>query len=408
MKSFSEKLNDYAKLSINVGINLQQNQKIFISAPIESAEFARLLASEAYKAGAKDVYINWVDEKFEHIRFSKAPSEAFESFPKWIADGRKELAQENCAFLSILANDPELMKDIDPKKISSWIKTASIALKDFREYTFNSKISWSIISVPSNAWSNKVFNNDPNSVNLLWDAIFKIVRVDQENPIKAWQDHLLNLKSKKMFLNEKRFEYLFIKSKGTDLKIRLPKNHYWQGGSKENASGVTFVANMPTEEVFTLPDKTGVNGYVTSTKPLNYMGNLIDKIKLEFKDGEIINYSAQSGFDTLKELIETDEGSKFLGEVAFVPFDSPISNMNTIFYNTLFDENASCHLALGRAYPTSIINGSNMTKEQLDKEGVNNSIIHIDFMIGASDTEIIGLQQNGKEVQIFTNGNWAF
>lgn len=407
MKSFYKKLKEYAELAIKVGVNIQPGQKLYLTAPIESAEFARLLTKEAFSAGASDVFVEWQDEITTHIRFKEAELSVFESFPKWIADGKKGFAEENTAFLTILANDPELMKDIDPKKMSTYMKAATTALKEYREYTMSSKVAWSIVSIPTEAWAKKVFNNDPNSVDKLWDAIFKVVRIDQENPIKAWEDHLLVLKKSKDFLNNLNLKSLRFVSECTDLVVELPEKHYWQGGGKNNAKETFFVANIPTEEVFTLPKLDGVNGTVKSTKPLNYMGNLITDMTFTFKDGEVVDFNAKEGYENLKEMLETDEGSKRLGEVALVPFHSPISELDIIFFNTLFDENASCHLALGRAYPTSIIGGPEMDEKTLKAEGANYSMIHVDFMIGAEDTQIMGILPDGTEIQIFKDGDWA-
>ena len=256
----------------------------------------------------------------------------------------------------------------------------------------------------------KVFSDlsDIEAVEKLWENIFKIVRVDKDNPVEAWNEHLNNLQKKVDFLNIKKFKKLHYLSKDTDLSIELPEKHIWAGGGELNSKKTYFVANMPTEEVFTLPLKTGVNGKVKSTKPLNYSGNLIDNFILTFKDGKIVDFSAEKGYETLKKLIETDEGSHYLGEVALVPYDSPISNSNIIFYNTLFDENASCHLALGEAYPICIEGGSEMNSEELEKAGANNSLTHVDFMIGSPNLDITGETKDGVIIQIFKNGNWAF
>ncbi|MBE6057320.1 aminopeptidase, partial [Clostridium sp.] len=280
----------------------------------------------------------------------------------------------------------------------------------YYEYIMNSFVSWCVLSVPTKAWAKKVFPDlkEDMAVEKLWENIFNIVRIDKEDPVKAWEEHLNNLADKVNFLNDQKLTKLHYKSKDTDLTIELPKGHIWCGGGEYNKNKRYFVANMPTEEVFTLPLKTGVNGIVKSTKPLNYSGNLINNFTLKFKNGKIIDFSSEEGYETLKKLIETDEGSCYLGEVALVPFHSPISDSNIIFYNTLFDENASCHLALGEAYPTCIENGDNMTKEELEKAGANNSLTHVDFMIGSSDLNIIGENKKGEKIEIFQNGDWAF
>lgn len=410
MDSFNNTLKKYAELAVKVGVNIQKGQTLVINSPIECAEFARLLSKEAYNAGAKEVHVEWSDEELALIKFMNAPEEAFKEFPRWKAEGYEALAKNGAAFLSISASNPELLRDVDPKRISDANKTRSIALKKYREYIMNSTVAWSIVSIPTVGWAKKVFPNlsEEDAVAKLWENIFKIVRVDKDVPVESWNEHLKNLQDKVDFLNSKRFKKLNYVSKDTDLTIELPEKHIWAGGGEYNLKKTYFVANMPTEEVFTLPLKTGVNGKVKSTKPLNYSGNLIDNFTLTFKDGKIIAFSAEKGYETLKKLIETDEGSHYLGEVALVPYDSPISNSNIIFYNTLFDENASCHLALGEAYPICLEGGSEMNSEELEKAGANNSLTHVDFMIGSADLNITGETEDGEVVRIFKDGNWAF
>jgi aminopeptidase len=339
-----------------------------------------------------------------------APEEAFKEFPQWKADGYEEFAKNGAAFISISASNPELLKDVEPKRISTANKTSSIAMRKYREYLMNSTVPWCVVSIPTIAWSKKVFPDlsEEQAVEKLWENISKIVRVDKDKPVEAWYEHLKNLQDKVDFLNSKKFKKLHYLSKDTDLTIELSERHIWAGGGEYDSKKTYFVANMPTEEVFTLPLKTGVNGKVKSTKPLNYSGNLIDNFTLTFKDGKIVDFSAEKGYEVLKKLIETDEGSHYLGEVALVPYDSPISNSNIIFYNTLFDENASCHFALGEAYPTCLEGGTEMSTEELEKAGANNSLTHVDFMIGSPELDITGETKEGEVLQIFKNGNWAF
>lgn len=304
----------------------------------------------------------------------------------------------------------ELLKDIDPKKIAVANKAASIGIREWRNYTMNDINSWCVLSIPTKNWAKRVFPNlsEDEALEKLWDAIFEATRIDLEDPVQAWQEHLDNLTAKVNFLNEKDFKSLHYKaSNGTDLVVELPEGHIWAGGGGLNAKGTYFVANMPTEEVFTLPLKTGVNGVVYSSKPLNYGGKLIDEFKIQFKDGKAVAYEAKQGQEILEDLLKIDEGAKYLGEVALVPFNSPISQANIVFFNTLFDENASCHFALGKAYPTSIKDGAKMSEEELEAAGVNNSLTHVDFMIGTSDMSIVGERRNGEKIEIFKDGNWA-
>lgn len=410
MNNFQETLKKYADLAVGVGINIQKDQTLVVNSPIECAEFARVISKAAYDRGARNVIIRWNDEKADLIKFLNAPEEVFNEFSKFQADELEDLAKNNAAFLSIYAQDPEILKPVDPSRIAAANKSRSLALKAFREYTMSSTVAWNIVSVPTEAWAKKVFPNENSkeAVEKLWDAIFKIVRVDNDDPVAAWNEHLETITKSKKFLNEKKFKKLHYKSSATDLTIELPKGHIWAGGGENNGKGTFFVANMPTEEVYTLPLKTGVNGVVASTKPLNYGGNLIDNFTLTFKDGKVVNFTAEQGYETLEKLLNTDEGARYLGEVALVPFDSPISNSNIVFYNTLFDENASCHLAFGNAYPTCIENGSDMSEDEFIKAGANTSLTHVDFMIGSSDLNITGITEENEEFPVFVNGNWAF
>lgn len=401
----------YARLLIKTGINIQKDQTLVINSPIECASFTRTLAETAYEEGARDVVINWKDEQFTMIRYMKAPEDVFDEYPEWQKEFFISYARKGAAFLSISASDPELMKDVNPERITRSVKASSVPLKEYRDRLMGNRNVWCVASIPTASWARKVFPtvSENEAIDKLWEAIFKTVRVDKEDPVSAWEEHKMNLKKSMDFLNKNNFKYLHYKNSiGTDLNIELPDKHLWLGGSDFTPDGVEFIANMPTEEVFTLPKKTGVNGIVVSSMPLNFSGNLIENFSLTFKDGKIIDYSAEKGYDSLKSIIETDEGSCYLGEVALVPYDSPISNSKTLFYNTLFDENASCHLAVGKAYPVCIKNGENMDKSELESLGVNDSIVHEDFMVGTSDLSITGITSDGKEIPIFINGNFAF
>ncbi|WP_352418303.1 aminopeptidase [Proteiniborus sp.] len=411
MDKFNKKLNDYAKLCVKVGINTQPGEPLVINAPVEGAEFVRVVAKHAYEAGASEVHVNWNDGVLTKLKYENAPMEVFESFPKWYADGLEDYAKKGAGFLSISAQDPELLKEVDPKKIAANNKSSAIALKEWRKYTMNDINSWCVVSIPTKGWAKRVFPDvsEDKAVELLWDKIFSATRMDLDDPVAAWQEHLATLKQKMDFLNEKNFKELhYTSANGTDLTVKLPEGHIWVAGGGNNSKGTYFVANMPTEEVFTLPLKTGVDGVVYSTKPLNYGGKLIKDFRLTFKEGKVVDFEAKVGQEVLSDLLDIDEGAKYLGEVALVPFDSPISNTNTVFLNTLFDENASCHFAFGKAYPTNLRDGENMTEAELESHGVNNSLTHVDFMVGSSDLSIVGKTQDGEEVQVFENGNWAF
>lgn len=404
-------LEKYADLIVKTGVNIQQGQTLVIFSPIECAPFARTIAEVAYQTGARDVVISWKDELFSKIRFLQAPEEVFEEFPEWQKAFYTSYVKEGAAFISIAASDPELLKDVNPDRVAKVQKTSNIALKEYRERLMSNKNTWCVVSIPTQSWAKKVFPHlsEDEAIKALWEAIFKTVRVEEEDPVAAWDQHKKNLKVSAEFLNNHQFKFLRYKnSLGTELEIELPADHIWLGGSEYTTEGIEFIANMPTEEVFTLPKKTGANGIVVSSMPLNYNGNLIENFSLTFKNGKVVEFTAEKGYEVLKKLIETDEGSAYLGEVALVPYDSPISNAKILYFNTLFDENASCHLAIGKAYPICIKDGKNMSKEELDQLGVNDSLTHVDFMIGTHDLEIIGVTSAGKEIPVFKNGNFAF
>lgn len=401
----------YASLAVNIGVNIQKDNILVISSPIETAEFARLITEEAYKYGAKDVIVHYGDQKLTKIKLENSSLETISNIPEWQAESYNYYARQEACFISISASDPDGLKGVPVEKIGASQKARTSALKEYFDNSMSNKCRWCVLSVPTLSWAKKVFPkvSDDEAMESLWDVIFKTVRVDTENPVNAWEKHNAYLEEKIKFMNNNNFKSVHLKSaNGTDLNIELPEGHIWAGGSERDVNGIPFNANMPTEEVFTLPKKTGVNGIVYSSKPLSYGGNLIDNFSITFKDGKAIDFTAETGYDVLKQMLESDEGAKYLGEVAFVPYNSPISNSKLIFFNTLFDENAACHLAFGRAYESCVKDADKYSEEELEKIGVNNSIIHVDFMIGTSDLEVTGINENGETIQIFSNGNWAF
>lgn len=406
----SQKIQEkYAELALRTGVNLQKNQALMINAPIEGADFTRIVVRKAYEIGAKDVHINWVDDELTLLKYQNAPDEVITNFPEWRVKLHDMYAEDGAAVLSIRSTNPDLLKDIDSERVAKASKAAAQAMTNFRKYTMNDLITWSIISIPTGDWAQKIFPNKSrvDAIESLWDAIVKIVRVDKEDPIAAWNDHNATLKIAREIMNEKNYKKLIYKAPGTDFEMELPEGHIWKGGSAVSAKGITFNPNMPTEEVFTMPHKYGVNGTISSTKPLNYGGSVIDNFSLTFKDGKVVDYQAEQGEDTLKHLLNTDDGATRLGEVALVPHESPVSQSGLIFYNTLFDENASCHIALGKAYPTNLKGGADMNGEQLDKHGVNDSLTHVDFMVGSENLDIDGVLPDGTTEAVFRNGTWA-
>ncbi len=411
MKTFEEKLKDYGKLIVRKGINVDKGQPVRINCPLEQVEFGKILAREAYKAGASEVIIDWLDDELNLLKFENAPMEVLEEFPQWKVDKAEYYYKKNVASISVSATDPELLKDIDPKKVAAANKAASIANKDIMKYPMNDICSWCVVSAATEGWARKVFPDleGEEAVMKLWDQIFYATRADREDPIAAWDGHVARLQRAADFLNESDFKYLEYKNQqGTDLRVELPAGYIFLSAVSKNERGRDFIANIPTEEVYSLPKRDGVNGSLVSTKPLNYNGNLIDGMKFEFKDGAVVDFSAELGQEHLEALLTVDENAKYLGEVALVAHDSPISNQNILFMNTLYDENASCHFAFGKAYPTNIESGTEMNEEELLAAGVNDSLIHVDFMVGSEDLDIVGIKKDGQEVKIFENGNWAF
>lgn len=407
---YKDELQKYAELLIKVGLNVQKGEPVYIQATIESNQFVHLLVEEAYKAGAEDVKVNYSDDRLSQLKYQYESEAFFEDVKQYVVDERMDYLNRKAAFLSVVSSSPDNLKDADPKKISKAMSATGKALKDYMVAVQSDQMSWCVAAYPSEGWAKMMFPDldADEAFNKLLETILKTVRVDDTDPINAWKKHDKRLHEKANYLNSKKYKALHYTSEGTDLTIDLPKGQYWSGASSINSKGNSFVANMPTEEVFTAPHKNGVNGTVKNTLPLSYSGNIIDDFSITFKDGEVVDYHADVGEDILKSILETDEGARRLGEVALVPVDSPISNMNTLFYNTLFDENASCHIALGSAYAFCIEGGKEMSPEELTENGLNDSTTHVDFMIGSKDLSIDGILEDGTTEPVFRNGNWAF
>ncbi|SDX33494.1 aminopeptidase [Paenibacillus sp. PDC88] len=407
---FQTKLNNYAELLVKVGVNVQKGQTVVLNISIDFPELARAIVKKSYEAGAYKVKVNWSDDAVSRIQYDMGSEESFLDVPTHAAAERIEQAENGAAFITIKSDDPDLLAGVSSQKIINANKTASNALSRFRQLTQSFKVSWTLGAAPSAGWATKVFPDVPEeeAVAKLWDAIFQMVRADQPDPVAAWEKHVATLKEKSSYLNDKQYKQLHFVGPGTDLKLDLPENHVWLGGNKENAKGVWFVPNLPTEEVYSAPFRTGVNGTVSSTKPLSYSGNIIDNFTFTFENGRVTKVTAEKGEETLKGLVGMDEGSHYLGEVALVPHHSPISDSNILFYKTLFDENASCHLAIGSAYSACVEGGTELSPEELRERGLNTSVAHTDFMIGSGELDIIGITKDGKEEAVFKQGNWAF
>lgn len=399
----------YADLVLQMGVNLQTNQALVINGPVEGADFVRLVAEKAYELGAKEVHVNWADDELSLLKYQHATEEVIENFPDWKVQLQESYAKDGAAFLSIHATDPDLLQDVEPARVAKASKAAGQALKEFQKYIMNDWVTWTVISIPTVKWAEKI-NPDKtgnDAVEALWETIYTMTRIGEGDPIKEWEAHNTTLENASRLLNNKQYEALHLQAPGTDITIGLPKNHIWQGGAAVSKDGVVFNPNIPTEEVFTAPHKYKVDGTVSSTKPLNYGGSVIDHFQLTFKDGRVVDSQAETGEEVLQHLLDSDEGAKRIGELALVPDASPISQSGLIFYNTLFDENASCHIALGKAYPTNVENGAEMDDTTLDQHGINDSLVHVDFMVGSDQMNIDGVLEDGSKEAVFRQGAWA-
>ena len=401
-------LKEYASLLVRCGANVQAGQVVVVKGPVEAYEFIRLVVKEAYVAGAKHVIVEYEDlTNLKNSLFYK-DIKTLENIPSYELAKFDYEVSNNACFISLTAPNPDALRAIEPIKLQTYNRTLSKAKKEVNEYTMKSVGQWTVAGVATLKWVEKVFPNDSEAVEKLWKAILEASRVSVTGSIKNWQAHSEEIEKHAKLLNSLNLKKLHFKNDiGTDLVVELADKNIFAGGDEYSKSKVRFSPNIPTEEVFGMPHKLRVNGKVVSTKPLIYQGGLIDDFSLIFKDGKVIEYSAKKGIELLKNLLEFDEGSSYLGEVALISHNSPISNQNILFYNTLFDENASCHLALGAAYPMNTLNGNELSEEELISRGCNISNTHVDFMFGSSDMEVIGTSLDGKDIKIFENGNFV-
>ena len=408
--AFIEKLQSYAHLVIRKGCNLQADQRLYLTASVECAPFVRLLTEEAYKAGAKHVTVAYSDERVARLSYDYCALELFETIPEWSALRNNWLAREGAAMLHITSEDPLAMTGIDPAKPMAAAKAAHIACKEYYDALHKGHNTWCIVAAASSAWAQRVFPEleAEEAITRLWNAIFSCVRVDSADPVEAWTTHRVTFDERKAWLNAQGFSALrYHNSLGTDVTIGLNPHGIWQGGGDVTISGVEFFPNMPTEEVFTTPDPATAHGTVVGSVPLIHHGTRIDGFSFTFEGGRAVSCRAAQGEDMLKALLEVDEGAARLGEVALVPHGSPIQRSGILFLNTLFDENASCHLAFGKGFPDCVEGGQEMDEEALKDAGVNESAIHVDFMIGTADLCIEGIYGDGSSTPVFLNGNWA-
>jgi aminopeptidase len=408
--SFEQLLDRYADLVVKIGLNLQPGQRLLIQAPIQIAPMVRMINARAYQAGARLVDIMWIDDQVLLDRFRYAPRDSFEEFPAWRADALLGYAQRGDAVLVIYASDPDLLKDQDPNLIATAQKTEARHTQPFSDLLVRSALNWLIVSAPIASWAAKVFPNEAPEARLdrLWDAIFETCRLKEEDPVVAWREHIRRLVARSDYLNARRYSALKYTGPGTDLLIGLPRGHRWKSAQDTSANGITFTPNMPTEEIFTLPDRARTSGTVRSTRPLSYAGTLIEDFSLTFAEGRVVQSSAGNGAAVLRDLLTTDEGASRIGEVALVPHSSPIAQSGLLFYNTLFDENAASHIALGQAYKFTLDGGSAMSDEQFMEAGGNHSLVHVDFMVGSPQLDIDGLAEDGRAEPVMRSGEWAF
>ena len=404
-----EKINKLANLAVKRGVGLQKGQNLLITAPIESLPLVRKITEFAYKEGANIVTPLFTDSDITLSRFKYAPNDSFDNAVDWLYKGMGEAFDNNTARMAIAGDDPMLLSEMDPEKVSRANKAMAKAYKPARERITEFKINWNIISWPGKAWASRVFPDldSDEAIVKLADAIFDASRASVDDPIQAWDNHNEKLRIKTKWLNDQNFTALKYNGPNTNLKVGLADEHEWMGGASKAQNGIVCNPNIPSEEVFTTPHAYKVEGKVSSTKPLSYQGTLIDNINVIFKEGKIVEAHASKGEEVLQKLLKSDEGASRIGEVALVPHSSPISQSGIIFYNTLFDENAASHIALGQCYSKCFKGEIDLSKEEISKRGGNSSMIHIDWMIGSDKIDVDGIDKNGNSIPVFRKGEWA-
>ncbi len=405
-----KQMEQFAELTVRVGANMQPGQTVVVRCDVACQEFAHLIVAKAYEFGAKKVIMQWSDEIVSRMGMLNQSVESLCEVPQWAIDQSQYFIDQKVCLISIKAGDPNIYKGCDPVKLKESALASGKAMINFRKATMSNLLRWTLVSIPTPAWAAQVFPGIPveEAVDKMWDAIGHIMRLDQEDPTKAWFDHIDVLTRRAAYLTSHNFETIHMyNAQGTDLYVGLAIEHEWIAAREMGQDGVPFTANMPTEEIFTAPHNKKINGTVVSALPLVNNGNIIDNFSITFKDGRAVDYSAEVGLDALKGLLTADEGVLSLGEIALIGKNSPIAESGILFFNTLFDENASCHLAFGQSYPTTVKNGNSLTDEQLAERGMNSSIKHVDFMVGTKDINIDGIGFDGKVVPLFRDGEWV-
>ncbi len=400
---------NYAKLAVKIGINLQEGQDVVITASTRLVDIVKEIVKVCYENKARSVKVEWTNEQIDKLHWLHQDTEVLSEVLAWQEEKAKYNAETLPCKIYVDDEDPNAYEGVDVMKMAAVRKARFKVLKKYRDMSDN-KDQWLIVAVPSPSWAKTVFPEleTEEAVAKLWEAIIKTMRLDTEDPVQAWEDHIANLSDKSNKMNAMNLDYLTYKSaNGTDLTVKLQPNHIWLSARETNLKGIDFTANMPTEEVFSMPKRDGVNGVVVSTKPLSLNGQLVENFKITFKDGKAVEVEAEKGLDVLNTMLDMDEASRHLGEVALVPFDSPINQTGLLFSNTLFDENACCHFAFGFAFKNNIKGYENMSEEDFKEVGFNDSVNHVDFMVGSADLEIKGYDFEGKEYVIFQDGVWA-
>lgn len=405
---FANNLKKYADLAVQTGANVQSGDTVYVQIAVDQAPLARLIVASAYKAGAAEVLVQWQDDTLSRLNLTHMDEDRLENVPPYVKGMFDYWVDNNAKRITVLSADPDNLSSVDPRRVATYTAGFQKAYARLSDAITTNQISWTIIGAASPKWAQKVFPELPTSeaVSKLWGEIFKTTRIDADDPEAAWQQHVTRLNEKAAWLNAQQFDAIHYSAPGTDLTVGLPKHHIWTAAGSRNPRGEFFIPNMPTEEVFTVPDHHRIDGTVSSTKPLSYSGSVLEGMHFTFKNGEVINYKADRGEDVLQHLF-TIRGAKSLGEVSLVPDPSPISQSGIIFFNTLFDENASDHMAFGEAYPFCVEGGVEMSPEQRERVGLNDADTHVDFMMGSAEMDIDGITPDGNLVPIFRKGDWA-
>ncbi|MCM3881739.1 MAG: aminopeptidase [Vicinamibacterales bacterium] len=413
---FARKLELYAELAVKVALNVQPGQRLLIIGPLanggaslEAAPLARQIARAAYRAGSPLVETIWGDEELVLARYKHAPRDSFGEFSRWFPRALEQHVEAGHAIVSLSANDPDLLKEESPELVSAVQQASSRDMRPFREHISRNQTNWAVVAGATPGWAKKIFPDvtPQEATSKLWDAIWRMSRVDHPDPVAAWEGHLASLAARADYLNGKQYDALKYSGPGTDLTLGLPRGHLWVSGRTTSRNGIPFTANLPTEEVFSIAHKDRVDGVVRSSKPLSYGGTLIDGFTLWFEKGRVTKVAADRNVDMLQRLVDTDEGARRLGEVALVPHSSPIAQSGLLFYNTLFDENAASHVALGNAYKFTLSGGNEMNEDAFARAGGNRSAVHVDFMIGSGELDVDGVMADGTAEPLMRKGEWA-